>query len=190
MNAQRLYSLVVDKVGEGVALSLAGPDEVFHALQAAQVELAKMSLATRIQVVLDVPVSRRIPLSATHVNLIALDLPMHLFQTSFTDVIERTPDWASTQDPAQHWFQITPRIIGVDGVVAGGKVTISVLEEPTPIVDASSTVDDRLRQVDENALVLLAAATLLQNAADGQDLNRAAALRKEGFKLAVQGRPQ
>lgn len=188
MNAARLFNLVSQKVGEGVALALAGTDEIFHALQEAQVQLARYTLATRIRVELPVPANRRIPLPATAINLLDVEIPVHLFQTSFQDMIERNPTWQTSTGPAECWCQITPRIIGVDGTVPGDKITVSVLEEPTPIVDATSVLDERLRSVDENVLVLLAAAVLLNNAADGQDVNRAAMLRKEAFKTLQAGR--
>lgn len=182
MNASSISRLVTDKVGYAVVQDLADSGMLLDAINAACRSFALWSGATR----------RRISATFTNGRWAApanvmviehMEAPVHLFETTFKDILERTPGWATNTRPALHWFRISPKEIGIDGTHPG-HATVVVLEEPLKLASVNADLDDRIRNVDENAIVLLAAAHLLQNAADGQSLQQAAILRREGRNLA------
>lgn len=85
----------------------------------------------------------------------------------------KNPDWRSNTGEPTVWVQASGRIIQLNGIPASGNVLVGYIQTPTEMSEDTDTPDERIPECFHQYLKFAAAAWLLQQAGQAQDLKKA-----------------
>ena len=86
----------------------------------------------------------------------------------------KNPDWRSRVGEPTVWIQSSGYMIQLNGQPASGNVLVGYIQEPTPMAGDGDSPDERIPEFFHQYLKFAAAAWLLTQAGQSQDLKRAA----------------
>ena len=173
-------------VGPGVYdrcfLPAGSTEWVDYAIKFAQRQVAALLGLTRLDVMLT-PVNKQMIIPGDNIKVVSCQArwtssggtPMGKLLLESTLQIEdmKNPNWRSLTTEPTVWIQASGYVILMNGQPESSSVLVGYIQDPTPMVNATDTPDPRIPPFFHQYLKFAAAAWLLSQASQAQDIKKA-----------------